>query len=258
MPGLYQNWLLSAVDPTSKIDLSGTNNFVTVSTQVELLEKFDQDLSKPLSGTVINSWVDNENFVWYLCNFLEKTDGVGILIDSLIDDLFSKAKGTVAFDGLLKHFVKTYNLTSTTERAYCYNAAIEYFYFLLCDQYAEFKLKAQHKQEHFINIEYNDFSDKQVLINKLSVLPNFSLTHFENLYQQLKSRNTRYLTKRSTFIKSFLTQGANFDILELAYIGYLISKITKTQLDWFNPSIRETNIAIHKDTICKVLQNMLQ
>jgi hypothetical protein len=77
---------------------------------------------------VINSYVLDENFVWYLYNFLEKTDGVGILIDNLTSDLFSKAQGTVAFDGLLKHLVDNYQLSSDQDPAYLNNAVIENFY----------------------------------------------------------------------------------------------------------------------------------
>jgi hypothetical protein len=257
LPGLYQNWIMSAIDSSSEVALSCDNNFITKSTEVTWIKKIDHDLIVALPGPVINCWVHNENFVWYLYNFLEKTDGVGIQVESLVDDLFNKAAGTIAFDTLLKHFVDAYDITQMTEREYACNATIEYFYFLLCDQKGKFKTQTQYTHNNFINLEYNEFGDKKILIDKLSTLPNFDLDHFENQYHQLIVRNVRYINKRRTFIEKFLNHSTDFDILELSYIGYLVGKITGTPVDWFNPDVRENNMLIHKNKICKLLDSML-
>lgn len=257
LPGLYQNWFMSAIDPTSRITFSKANNFITDSTQVTWIKKIDQDLNVALTGPVINCWVHNENFVWYLYNFLEKTDGVGIQVDRLIDDLFNKAADTIAFDTLLKHFVASYSINKMLDFEYIRNSMIEYFYFLLCDQHGKFKTQTQFTHTDFINIEYNEFSDENMLINKLITLPNFDLSHFQNQYHLLNVRNIRYLNKRRMFIEKFLNHCIDFDILELSYIGYLVGKITGAPVDWFNPDVREKNMFVHKNKICKMLESML-
>jgi hypothetical protein len=228
-----------------------------LSTQVTWIFKIDQNLSIPLTGPVINCWVCDENFVWFLYNFLEKTDGVGIQVDLLVNDLFNKAAGTVAFDALLKHFVDSYNINEMLDFEYVRNAMIEYFYFLLCDQQGKFKTQTQYTHKDFINIEYNEFGDEKILINKLIMLPSFNLTHFNKQYHLLADRNIRYINKRRVFIEKFLNHDIEFDILELSYIGYLVRKITGTPVDWFNPKVREKNMVIHKNKICKLLESML-
>lgn len=258
LPGLYQNWIMSAVDSSSEVALSCSNNFVTTTTQVTWIEKINQNLDVALSNPVINCWVHHENFVWYLYNFLEKTDGVGIQVDSLANDLLTKASNTIAFDTLLRHFVDSYNITKVSEHEYVRNATIEYFYFLLCNRDGKFKTQTQYTHNNFINIEYNEFGNETVLIDKLSTLPNFDLDHFKRQYHLLIARNIRYINKRKMFIEKVLNHNTQFDILELSYIGYLVSKITGTSVDWFNPKVRETNMTIHKNKICKLLNSMLQ
>jgi hypothetical protein len=257
LPGLYQNWIISAIDSSSKVNFSATNNFITHSNHVTWIRKIDQDLNVALSGPVINCWVHNENFVWYLYNFLEKTDAVGIRVNSLIDDLFNKSADTIAFDTLLKHFVNTYNINNMSESEYVRNAIIEYFYFLLCNNQGKFKTQTQYTHPNFINIEYNEFDNEKILIDKFLTLPGFDLTHFKNQYCQLNARNVRYLNKRKMFMEKFLNHSIEFDILELSYIGYLVSKITGTSVDWFNHNVREKNMFIHKNKICKLLDSML-
>jgi hypothetical protein len=257
LPGLYQNWIMSAIDSSSKVVLRHDSNFITYSTEVIWIKKIDHTLTEALPGPVVNCWIHNENFVWYLYNFLEKTDGVGIQVESLVDDLFNKSAGTIAFDMLLKHFVGAYNINQLSEHEYVRNATIEYFYFLLCDQKGKFKTQTQYTHNNFINLEYNEFGDKKILIDKLSTLPNFNLDHFENQYHQLSVRNVRYINKRRTFIEKFLNHSTDFDILELSYIGYLVDNITGTPVDWFNSDVREKNMIIHKNKICKLLNSML-
>jgi len=257
LPGLYQNWIMSAIDSSSTVILSGANNFITNSTQITWIKKLDQDLNATLSGPVINCWVHNENFVWYLYNFLEKTDNIGIRVDMLSSDLFNKATNTVAFDTLLQHFVDAYRINKMSDSEYIRNATIEYFYFLLCDRKGKFKIQTQYTHKKFINIEYNEFGSEEILTNKLSSLSRFDLDYFKNQYCQMISRNVRYINKRRMFIEKFLNHDTEFDILELAYIGYLVNKFTDTHLDWFNPAVRETSISTHKNKICNLLNSML-
>ena len=133
LPGLYQNWMRATLDNTGSFQLSLNSNFISYSTTTQWERKLDINIQdfKNQKTPVINLYVAPENFAWYLYNFLEKTDGVGILVDSLVSDLFTKAPGTMAFNSMLTHFVNSYNINSETDPVYCYNAAIEYFYFLL-------------------------------------------------------------------------------------------------------------------------------
>lgn len=144
LPGLYQNWMQAALDSTSKVQFSVDSNFISYSKTVQLRQKLEINIQdfKNQDTPVINTYVAPENFAWYLYNFLEKTDAIGISVNSLHKDLFIKAPGTVAFDSMLTHFANSYNLDTKTDPAYFYNAAIEYFYFLLINQDAIFKTKS--------------------------------------------------------------------------------------------------------------------
>ena len=39
LPGLYQNWIMSAIDPSSCVNVSLASNFITHSTQVTWIKK---------------------------------------------------------------------------------------------------------------------------------------------------------------------------------------------------------------------------
>jgi hypothetical protein len=256
LPGLYQNWLLSALDTTAISSHDGAHNFISHSHKIKWLLKMDTDLSTVPTLTrthkVINSYVTDENFVWYLYNFLEKTDGVGILIDNLISDLFSKAPGTIAFDGLLKHLVDSYQLTAEHDRTYMNNAAIENFYHLLINRDSQFKLKTSFVGSDCVNIEYRDFENIDTLISKLGSVNGFDEAHFRSKHQQLISRNTNYIHRQQNFINKLDSQEPKFDILETAYIGWLIWKLIPETLDWFNTDLRESKIKTHWSEICNL------
>ena len=252
LPGLYQNWMQAALDNTSDVQLSFDSNFNSYSNTVQWTRKLDiniQDFQNQ-ETPVINMYVAAENVAWYLYNFLEKTDGIGISVDSLIADLFTKAPGTVAFDSMLTHFINSYNLDTKTDPVYCYNAAIEYFYFLLIDRDAIFKIKSRVTDPDFINIEYAEFSDPEILVNKLKHLPNFDQKWFDKMYADLYSRNKKYLRRHQTFLSKLNNHDNNFDIIETAYIGFLINQVHSVSLDWFNSDIRTSIITNQWDTIC--------
>ena len=259
LPGLYQNWLTAVIDPISKFMFQGSNNFIALNHQVNWVKKMtiDFDHDNFHGHDVINCYVRNENFVWYLYNFLEKTDGVGICIDSLIIDLFSKAPGTVAFDQLLKHLIDTYELHIWTDSAYHHNACIEYFYFVLLENTSKFKKFTAHHDDKFLNIEYNDFNSSKKLIECLQCLPTFDLTRFDNMYKLLCHRNSRYLTRQQQFLSKLNSNTVEFDILEWAYIGVLLYWQDGVILDWFNVDVRQNILKNHRSDLCIYAKKLL-
>jgi hypothetical protein len=256
LPGLYQNWLLSALDVSAQVRMSGEHNFVSHSGKIKWFLKMGTDLGQipelMQTSMVINSYVLDENFVWYLYNFLEKTDDVGILVDNLPSNLFSKAQGTVAFDGLLKHLVDNYQLSSAQDLSYLNNAAIENFYLMLIDQDGKFKIKTRYYHPGCINVEFRDFENYDVLASRLDQVPGFDLSYFEHRYQHLVARNYRYLTRQKTFIDRLNSNDNDFDILETAYIGWLLWKLSPVRLDWFNTKIRKSSMENNWDKICNL------
>lgn len=259
LPGLYQNWLAAVIDPTSKFVFQGSKNFIALDHHVNLVIKgtIDFDHNNFHDQDIINCYVRNENFVWYLYNFLEKTDDVGICVDSLIDDLFNKAPGTVAFDQLLQHLIDTYNLHTWTDIEYHHNACIEYFYFVLLENTSKFKKFTAHHDNKFLNIEYNDFNSSQTLIECLQHLPTFDLSRFDAMYELLCNRNSRYLTRQQQFLSKLNSQAVDFDILEWAYIGVLLYWQDGTILDWFNVDVRQNVLKNHRNDLCIYAKKLL-
>jgi hypothetical protein len=250
IPGLYQNWLMSAVDCSSKHQQLNDTNFHYEGKNISFYRKFITDVGSVTNyDHIINCYVDEENFVWYLYTFLEKTSEIGILVDDLINCLLTKAEGTLAFDFLFKHFIQSYDITKDSTVDYCKNSAIEYFYFLLSEKNKnnEFKAKAavNYTGNKYINIEYNDFLDSNLLIDKLQGLSIFNEGYFLKMYSLLSSTNSRYLNKHKTFLDKLQLKNPNFDILELAHLGALITKKTGSKLDWFNPDVRSVEINKH-------------
>jgi hypothetical protein len=139
LPGLYQNWLMSALDKDSQLTIIAERNFKYQGSNFDWYY-YQQDLKSESYNHVINLYVEEENFIWFLYNFLEKTCEIGIMVDDLLNSLYTKGVGTIAFDQLVKHFTSSYNITSESSEDYCKNAAIEYFYFLLIEKNAEFKI----------------------------------------------------------------------------------------------------------------------
>lgn len=259
LPGLYQHWIISVIDLTSKSRVDGNNNFVTNSNCVNWIKKLELDCKQIdlIEPPVFNCYVDDKNFVWYLYNFLEKTDGIKIQVDSLLLDLFTKASDSQAFDGLLKHLVTSYNFDTQTDAYYQQNAAIEYFYFLLLDKESKFKTLSAYQHPNFINIEYQDFNNYSVISNHLQQIPNFDTARFEHMYQQLKSRNNQYLSRQSQFLSKLDQCDNNFDILEWAYIGALLYWQDGISSDWFNSNVREYAIKYRWNDICTYANNLL-
>ena len=258
LPGLYQNWILSAVDVSAQVRMSEDHNFITQLGKIKWLYKIDTSVDQipelMQTSMVINSYVSDENFVWYLYNFLEKTDGIGISVDNLTLDLFSKAPGTVAFDGLLKHLVNSYQLSIDQDPTYLNNAAIENFYFMLIDQDSEFKTKTRYFHPKCVNVEFKDFEDYERLASKLQHVPGFDENYFKDRYHHLVSRNYRYLSRQKTFIDKLTSADNNFDILETAYIGWLLWKLSPVRLDWFNTKTRKSTIKNNWNSICNLAE----
>ena len=254
LPGLYQNWLLSALDASAISTVDKDHNFITRTQTVNWIKKIDLELSTVVelaqTHNIVNCYVDEHNVVWYLYNFLEKTDGVGILVSNLAHDLFTKASGTVAFDGLLKHLIKEYNLTPEHSYEYKTNAIIENFYLLLIDQTSRFKQQLHFKSDAAVNIEFRDFENCNTLITKLHQLPRFDDVHFKNRYQQLTLRNATYLNRASEFLSKLDSYTNHFDALETAYLGWLLWNIIPERQDWFNMSVREDLLKNNWSAIC--------
>jgi hypothetical protein len=238
LPGLYQNWLMSALDKDSQLTVIAERNFEYRGSKFDWYMKGQQDLKLESYDYVINLYVKEENFVWFLYNFLEKTCEIGVMVDNLVNSLYTKGIGTQAFDQLIKHFTSSYNITNDSSEDYCKNAAIEYFYFLLIEKNAEFKITAACTNNRYINIEYDDFNNVNILIDKLKQLPMFNLKHFLKCHRKLNETNVRFLKHK----EEFKNKTKNFDILETAYLGYLITSQSNEQLDWFNSNLRNTRI----------------
>lgn len=241
LPGLYQNWLIGALDPTSRRQQWQQNNFISDSDKVHWIKKYDTDrYDIGCFDYVVNCYVKPDNFVWYLYNFLEKTDGVGIMVDSLAQDLLIKGPGTIAFDSLLRHFVDSYNIQRSTPTEIIENSLIEYFYFVLTQDQSTFRRRAHVILSQAINIEYEDFFCVDTLGHLLESVPTFDQAHFEEQHRVLQQRNSRYLTAKFLFPSHLIT--GSLDTLSLAYVGSMITKHTSIPLDWFDSRVREQMI----------------
>lgn len=234
IPGLYQNWLMISLDTgCDYFQIENSINFEYGGKNIQFITFGDRPYNQTTDRKIVNLYVKPENFVWYLYNFFEKTDYVGIQVKDLHEQLFTKATGTVAFDDMLKHFTRSYNITTKTDQRYIRNSLIEYFYFMFTRQ-NKFKYLTGLTDKRFINIEYEDFSDLSILVNKLQHLPSFDLTYFEKMYKILQYTNKVYLDKKKNFANRI--NNTDLDILEIAYLGSQIG----TDLDWFNEEVRET------------------
>lgn len=249
LPGLYQNWLMSALDKDSQLTVIAERNFEYQGSKFDWFIKEHIDPKMDQYQHVINLYVTDDNFIWFLYNFLEKTCEIGILVDDLFNCLSTKGVNTKAFDQLLKHFTTSYNITEESSAEYCRNAAIEYFYFFLSEKDTEFKTIAARTNTAYINIEYDDFNNVDLLISKLNHLPNFDQKHFLNCYHILAKTNARFLKNKETF----KNKHKDFDILEIAYLGFLISEQSNNRLDWFNSDIRKEKINNYLQGIDKIV-----
>jgi len=242
LPGLYQNWLRAALDPDSVVHLHGEQNFLCNQSQVAWLQKIGLE-QYPVAdehNIVVNVYVNNDNFVWYLYNFFEKTFDINIQVSHLIDDLLGKGDSWY----LYREFKNGYlQYLQSTSGEFKNSIDIDILFFYRVIQYGEdFVMLTKFTNtpvDGYINIEYNDFSDVDLLVEKLNTIPFFNEEHFRRLYESLYSRNKIYLNRKETLLNKLKNNQFNFDILETAYIGAVFSQMNKKEVSWHNPKVRQ-------------------
>ena len=244
LPGLYQNWLSAVLDPQSKFNSQGIN-FVTESSNVPWVSKHSTFAESLHSTHVINCFVSVQNLPWYLYNFFEKTDDIGISVDNLARDLQHRAPGTIAFNSMLDHWKSVYHIDAHSDYDYYKNSLIEYFYHWFT-QPSEWRdlLTHQHHSDHSVNIEYCDFSDPDLLYQTLNTAVTVDQAHFDQMYKLLQKGNQRFFDLPTNFNTKLLNlpDVTQLSIIELAWLGKMFSDILNQSLDWFNPDVRHTII----------------
>jgi hypothetical protein len=255
LPGLYQNWLMSALDRGSSYKMPNSTNFNYRGTNIQWIFKLKDTVKFHTNDIVFNTYVERKNFVWYLYNFLEKTGEINVRIDNLFADLLVKAPGTVAFDGMLSHFVDSFNISNDCTQEQITNSLIEYFYFTLVDD-NDFKKQALYTNPMYINIEYNDFGNIDSLLSKVKQYKDLDLAHFTKMYKILEETNYAYLNRQKLFLDKINSDNVTFDILETAYIGALLFWYNNEKLDWFNSSIRSDTLVNSKNLIIDMANNV--
>lgn len=240
LPGLYQNWLMAAVDPSSKVQLHGEQNFFCSQSRVKWLIKTGL-VDYPVASddlTVINLIVNENNFPWYMYNLYEKTYDIKIMIATFAKDIIEKGDKFSIFDHTKNDLL--YQFTNLTD-----DNLIEYFYKLFRSNDHYLHTATREIRNNYINIEFDDFTQPDLLSNKLSRVPGFDSTHFYSLYKLLVDRNFKYLNKKKDFHSRLTNLCSDYDIVETAYIGKLASIVFNKELDWGNPIVRQT-ILKHK------------
>lgn len=250
LPGLYQNWLMAAVDKDSYLQLHGDKNFFCSKSIVKWMIKNELN-DYPVASNdllVLNLVVKEHNMPWYLYNLFEKTYDIKIMIDTFVEDLMDKGDQFSIFAGFKRNLSKL-NFNDQNE-------VIFYFYdFFVSKDHSLYK-DCQTKSSSYINIEYDDFNQKEVLIKKLSAVPTFSESHFENLHNQLVERNQRYLNRKKDFITK-LENNIPLDVLELGYVGYLVNKIYNKDPQWKNENIRNATLKYKINEIIDAAKTLL-
>lgn len=241
LPGMYQNWLSAALDPNSEFQQQGAN-FITAASAVPWVTKIDI-VEPPKADYVINMCVGYHNLVWYLHNFLEKTDAVGIRTNYLADDLKSLGANTKAFGDLLIHWYTNYDIKNNQDKDYINNSLIEYFYLWLVQKHAwQSMLISRLSDTHGVNLEYTAFNSLQRLRTTLDPVIS-DADWFDQMYERLRSANSQYLNQGEKFCtKLGLIDNINrLTILEQSYLGSLLHSIIDmgdAVVDWFNPNVR--------------------
>jgi hypothetical protein len=234
LPGLYQNWLMAAVDPTSKVQLHGDQNFFCSKSQVKWVIKSGL-VDYPVASddlTVINLTVNENNFPWYMYNLYEKTYDIKIMIETFAEDIVKKGDKFSFFAETKKELLCQFtNLTNDN--------LIRYFYKLFRSNNHYLYTATRETRNNYINIEFDDFTQPDLLCSKLSRVPGFDSIHFYSSYKLLVDRNFKYLNKKKDFYVRLTSSCLNYDIIETAYIGKLASIIFNKELDWGNPNIRQ-------------------
>lgn len=254
LPGLYQNWLSAALDADANFSHGG-NNFQTLHSSVPWVSKHESELNSD-NQDVINCFVSPNNLPWYLCNFFEKTDDVGIKVDHWAEDIQRLGADTIAYQGMLDHWRQTYCIDENCSQDYIKNSAIEYFYlFFIQDSAWKNLLEWQHPRG--VNIEYSDFGSIVTLKQKLSTLVMLDDDHFVYMYHLLNATNYRYLELEQKFKQKILQLPFynSFNVIELAWLGALFYQIDREQLDWFNPTVRHRTLALRYTEIRCIQSN---
>lgn len=239
--GLYQNWLMSAIDSESAVQTSGETNFHCRKSYINLYVKLFSKILPRDADAIVNVYVKPENFIWFLFPFFEKTYGVGLNADTLAEDIVAKSDKFFTFHLIKQDIESKYSSID-------YDTVVDYVYnkFLMSpstrpDIIAHvdmIKFSATLNLPEFINVEYMDFYDQCRLIAKLQHLPNFNVDHFRSMYQQLVSRNLRYFTVHQRFLEKLKNKDA-LNELEMAYVGQLASQLVGKKLAWDNPKFRQ-------------------
>lgn len=236
LPGLYQNWLMSAVDPASQMQLHGDQNFFCSKSQVKWMIK--PGLSDyPIASNdlvVLNLYVNKHNFPWYLYNLFEKTYDIKIMIDSFVTDIIEKGDKFSIFDDVKNDLLNYHSVNKDN--------VIHYFYRLFSEDQHYLHTATRKVDPAYINIEFDDFTNPDTLKDKLQAVDIFDPAHFDSVYPVLVSRNQRYLNKKKEFLQKLKAEEQSYDIIETAYIGALAGTIFKNNLNWQSEPFRNSII----------------
>lgn len=241
LPGMYQNWLSAALDPACEWRQQG-QNFLAYNSEFPWTAKIEI-VDPPPAKRVINMCVGYHNLVWYLHNYLEKTDDIGLRTNYLVEDLCALGPNTKAFGDLFAHWFNAYNIEQNPDKDYLANSLIEYFYHWLVQKHEwQQKLLWRHPDKHAINLEYSAFNSLDTLHRLLDGVIK-DQTHFDNMYVLLRDANGHYLDQSEKFYTKLklIKNINNFTILEQSYIGSLMHStidMGTAVLDWFNPDVR--------------------
>ena len=263
LPGMYQNWLSAALDPDSVFEQQG-RNFLAHQSQVPWVIKAEVIANHMPDAHVINMYVGKNNLVWYLHNYFEKTDDIGIRTNYLAEDLSLLGTNTRAYGQLLDHWRSSYNIQYNTNTDYYTNSLVEYFYYWLIKKHDwGHCLSWIHPGSQAINLEYSNFDDLDKLSSCLQrVISNGAW--FDQMYVLLRSANYQYINQGAKFLsKMVLIKDIDqFTILEQSYIGSLLHELIqpgKIVLDWFNPELRNRLWDRHReDLVASHRTNVLQ
>jgi len=239
LPGMYQNWLSAALDPDSEFQQQGAN-FLTFHSAVPWQAKIETH-ALPGADCIINMCVGYHNLVWYLHNYLEKTDGIHIRTDYLVEDLQAHGGETKAFGPMLEHWYQSYNIKTNPDIEHRKNSLIEYFYYWLTQKHHWQHMLCSRSSDG-INLEYAAFNSLVSLHQRLHTVIS-DVDWFDQMYDRLRSANSKYLHQSEKFCtKLGLIDNINrLTILEQSYIGSLLHScidMGDTVLDWFNPNVR--------------------
>ena len=254
------------LDPYSKVSIIGSNfHHHSDNHDVVFIPKIEEALAdhaffdKLNYDFIINIYVKEENFIWYMHNFLGKTDEHFLEISNLYDELMNKASGTKAFDQLYQHFIRSYGITDDWSRDSCNDALIEFFYlgFVSDNNIHKNIAMIELNLPNSINLEYEDFDTLNIIKEKLFNVIDISDEILYKKYQQLRKLNHRYFNQKITLADKIQSSSAIVDlnILDQAIIGYLINKlITDDRLDWFNRTVREELYNTYKSELVGMLR----